>query len=339
MLETRDEGVVYNAVKSTLNAYAFDRFPSFEDLSSDLESELGAEALPFLDRRGIDESKLTADQKYWRENGYIVFKNAIPHDVIDRYVELRKRAKIGQKSFPALAPYDSFDEIKDVCLHGPLMDRVRAMLGYDVSLFFNLSSFRSSERGWHQDDYMCEPHVAATGVAMWMSFDEIDADAGPFEFIPGSHRWPIMRKEKVIRYLTPEAAQTPNRKFRYWAELAEYYVNPACDSQIAKAGVPSRTFMARKGDVLVWHAALMHRGSHAKNPALDRPALIAHYCDPTRTTVDGGLLKTYKTGASYFTFPGIPKLVVGDDGLKVPSSNLGHLAIRAAARIRRALRT
>ena len=36
-------------------------------------------------------------------------------------------------------------------------------------------------------------------------------------------------------------------------------------------------FIAKKGDVLFWHARLMHRGSLPKNPGIDRKTAIVHY--------------------------------------------------------------
>ncbi|MBL9007487.1 MAG: phytanoyl-CoA dioxygenase family protein [Myxococcales bacterium] len=52
---------------------------------------------------------------------------------------------------------------------------------------------------------MADPLVAASGIALWFAFDTIHPDSGPFEYVPGSHRWPIMRRPKVIKYLTKEA--------------------------------------------------------------------------------------------------------------------------------------
>ncbi len=305
-----DPGTIYNRVKSQREAFNFERFPDFTDLSSYIGEELGEDRLPRLDRKAIDESKLTSDQKHWRQEGYVVFKNAVPDPLIDDYLDLRRRCGLGRQAFPSLAPYDSFEEIKALCLHEPLLARLNAMLGYKVALHFNLSAFTSTERGWHQDDYMSAPDVAASGVAIWFALGDIHPDAGPFEFIPGSHRWPIMRREKVARYLSDEAYKNPDGKYEFWAQLAEYYVNPACEAYIRERGARPETFLGKKGDVLVWHGGLMHRGSFPRNGDLERPALISHYCDPKRHPVHLGKLAKRSKNGRFITFPTESKLEI-----------------------------
>jgi len=312
MTTFQDEGAVYNRVKQDLSVYNFKQFPTFDEMSGYIGEEIGDARLPYLDRKTTLEAGLTEDQKYWRENGYIIFRNFIPHELIDRYLDLRRRANLGRHGWPNLAPYDSFPEIRELNLYKPLMQRVEKMLGYRLALHFNLSGFTSTERGWHQDDYMCDPLVAASGCAMWFALDDIHPDAGPFEFVPGSHRWPIMRREKVLKYLTREAADNSEGKHDFWAHLAEYYVNPACEEYMRRRGAKQEYFLAKKGDVLVWHGGLVHRGSHPRNNDLERPTIISHYCDPNRHEISEGVLTKHRNGELYFSFPNMPKLVVAD---------------------------
>jgi hypothetical protein len=243
-----DLGAVYNYAKQQQDAFRFTEFPTFEALSSYIGDEIGEERLPYLDQREIDESRLSEDQRFWRENGYILFKKCIPDELIDAYLDLRRRAGLGLLGFPSAAPYDSFKEIRDLNLYRPLMQRIERMLGYRVALHFNLSGFTSSNRGWHQDDYMTDPLVAASGIALWFALDSVHPDAGPFEFVPGSHRFPIMRRSKVLKYLTREAYENRDGKYEFWAHLAEYFVNPACVDYMQRRGASAHTARTRR-----WH--------------------------------------------------------------------------------------
>jgi hypothetical protein len=54
-------------------------------------------------------------------------------------------------------------------------------------------------------------------------------------------------------------------------------VTPLFDQKIAETGLPIKKFLAKKGDVLIWHARLAHRGSLPKVKGMLRPSLIAHY--------------------------------------------------------------
>ena len=44
------------------------------------------------------------------------------------------------------------------------------------------------------------------------------------------------------------------------------------------AGLSIQRFQAKKGDVLIWAAGLMHGGSLVEQPARTRKSLVTHYC-------------------------------------------------------------
>lgn len=320
-----DEGEVYNRVKGIPGIYHFEEPPTYEELSSILVEELGENSLPYLDRPHVDESTLTEDQAFWRRNGYVIFRNVIPDDLIDRYLALRERAALGRQEWPDIFAYESFPEIRELSLFPPLMERIQRMLGYRLALYFQLSKFVSTERGWHMDDYMAHPTVAASGAAIWMALGDIHPDSGPFEFIPGSHRWPTLRMEKAIRYLTKEAYENREGKYEYWAHLAERYVNPACDAYLRKRKAVSEYFIARKGDVLVWHSGLMHRGSHPRNANLARPALIPHYADPARNpfAIASGRLTEDENGQWFVRRESYPKYQIHRGKVIVKEPSVG----------------
>ena len=102
--------------------------------------------------------------------------------------------------------------------------------------------------------------------------DDIHPDAGPFEFVPGSHKWPLLSADKV-------KAQMPayQRNRIDWPRISEAIVVQAFDREIERQGLKTELFMAKKGDVLIWHSRLLHRGSKPRDPKRLRKSLIAHY--------------------------------------------------------------
>ena len=50
----------------------------------------------------------------------------------------------------------------------------------------------------------------------------------------------------------------------------------------ASRGIAPKTFLPRKGDVLLWHGNLPHEGTRIRNTALTRRSLVTHY-----TSLDG----------------------------------------------------
>ena len=52
---------------------------------------------------------------------------------------------------------------------------------------------------------------------------------------------------------------------------------PFVQRLIAEHGLRPKYFEARKGDVLIWHANLLHGGSQRRDLRLTRMALVGHY--------------------------------------------------------------
>ena len=81
----------------------------------------------------------------------------------------------------------------------------------------------------------------------------------------------------------------------------EKFVVPAIEAEIAARGVAPQKFLASRGDVLVWHGRLMHRGSLATSQNFWRPALIAHYSG-TKHRPDMKKRATDENGQPYALF-------------------------------------
>jgi hypothetical protein len=99
-----------------------------------------------------------------------------------------------------------------------------------------------------------------------------------------------MKSHRVRMFLN-----SAERKEMLWPAHAERFVNEAVDSEIARRGTTPHKFIARKGDLLIWHGRLMHRGSIANVPGMKRRTLVSHYSAlshrfdmPRRTFVENG---------------------------------------------------
>ena len=61
-------------------------------------------------------------------------------------------------------------------------------------------------------------------------------------------------------------------------------------------------FTAEKGDVLIWHARLLHRGTIAKKPDAVRKAVISHYTAQSAMSAYGPV-ERWDTGGVYYADP------------------------------------
>jgi hypothetical protein len=251
-----------------------DHLPHFLELAEDYPDE----GSPLLDQKTVSLRDLTPDQQHWRDFGYVIKKQFIPPNLINEYLILRDKLNLGDGHFMRgdaadAYPYLYSSVIRDICCSRELHYLLVDLFGEEMGLQFTLNSFKSTERGWHQDDYFNPGDSMAHYCAVWMAMDDIHPDSGPFEFVPGSHKWPCLSGDKVKVLIKPDAHCIVHE----WVTAAEYFVNKAVENYMKEVGSEAVQFHAKKGDILIWHAKMMHRGSIPRNPLLSRPALIAHY--------------------------------------------------------------
>jgi hypothetical protein len=55
------------------------------------------------------------------------------------------------------------------------------------------------------------------------------------------------------------------------------HYEPAVQHRIAEHGLKPEYFHAKQGDLLIWHANLLHGGSPRRDHKLSRKALVCHY--------------------------------------------------------------
>ena len=249
--------------------------------------------LPRLDRPGVDPARLSADQRAWLRDGVVIKDGFLPDALLDPYIARRAAFRPGTAwnavGWPDGNCYEGVPELRDVALYPPLMALLEALIGEPMLFHLALTGWLSTERDWHQDDYLNPDFINTWYCAVWIALDTVTPESGPFEYVPGSHRWPLLRGEKVRSFLTDEerGRKAATTKLVEWPKYAERFLSPAIEAQIEASGLPVVPFFGRKGDVLVWHSRLMHRGSkrreewdtidgkvYSKYP---RKSLITHY--------------------------------------------------------------
>jgi hypothetical protein len=247
---------------------------SFSDFSEFPADEL----LPWLDRRDVDEAALTPHQAAWRRDGVLILPGFIPDDVTGPYIE-RRAANKNPAGWLTPTSYMHILELRDLGLYPPLMAEMKALFGADMSLQMCLTGWISSERNWHQDDYLNPDFLNTWYAAVWVALDDIHPDSGPFEYVPGSHHWPLMRGA-LVKQLLPEderGRRSEHTGAELWASATQDITTPAIEAEIAARGAEILPFIAKRGDVLIWHSRLMHRGAPPKVAMMERRAVILHY--------------------------------------------------------------
>lgn len=224
----------------------------------------------------------------WNPEGVAVLPRFFGSDLLDEYAEEWHQANgfrsLIEPSFrtpvtclgalrpggwPDCTPYMRHSALRRLLCHERLALVLEGLLGEPAGVHLNLTGWVSTQRDWHQDSYLNPPHVGDFYAAVWVALGDIDPQSGPFQYVPGSHRWP-----QVTRSHIGELVDLNDPR---WPKQSETVLSPLFEAEIAARDAEVVTYLPERGDVLIWHGRLLHRGSKPEVAGAYRPALIAHY--------------------------------------------------------------
>ncbi len=156
----------------------------------------------------------------------------------------------------------SVPNIRNLALSEKLVPILRELLGQVPVLCVSLLFQKGSSQPPHVNSIFMTPRTPGHLIATWMALEDVDADAGPLEYFPGSHLIePYVFSTGQLHYVPAELAQ--------WSD---YY-----DRKVKERELKRVVFDAKKGDVFIWHSDLLHGGAPVRNPSLTRKSLVFHY--------------------------------------------------------------
>ena len=219
----------------------------------------------------------------WAEDGYIILDRCVAAEIIDRSwaayeaavasgaVNLKPEAISPDDPFPGrfLDPHRQVPQLCELLRHPEILRWVQLLMDREPSPFQTITSHKGSQQGEHSDSIHMTTYPLGYLTAAWVAMEDIHPDSGPLVYYPGSHRLPyVFSKDVGIAEgeFGREGYRLYTERYEPWIKktLAEHRCKPAY-------------FHARKGDVLIWHANLIHGGSARRDVRLSRKALVCHY--------------------------------------------------------------
>jgi hypothetical protein len=212
----------------------------------------------------------------WNADGVVIINKFIPEQLMvdyeNKWLEVNGPTGANRPmGWPDPIPYMRYPELRNLLTYGPLAELLETLISEPAGLHLNLTGWQSTQRDWHQDSYLNPPHVGDYYAAVWIALDEIHPDSGPFQYVPGSHRWRQVTQELIMQQLDE------NERDHRWPKFSERILTPLFEEEIIKQGNNIVSYLPSRGDVLIWHGRLMHRGSPPNVHGMERRALIAHY--------------------------------------------------------------
>ncbi|MCF2506687.1 phytanoyl-CoA dioxygenase family protein [Dyadobacter sp. CY107] len=232
----------------------------------------------------------------WEQNGYVVLEKIIPEAMIDNFwgdfqklvqnpdkYDLSVRIDLDEfkpnqerniKEFPKEALLGKYVKINDfhnssvagkkLMTHPYIVSFLEAIFNQKIVVMQSLVFMYGSQQPTHQDFPWVTAKIPSHLAAAWIALEDIKIDSGPLYYYIGSHKMPKFNFGSGILF-KKDSTKSP-------LEFAQYL-----DQTCAEHQYPRETLLIKKGDVLIWHAALAHGGSMITNPEQTRKSFVCHY--------------------------------------------------------------
>lgn len=147
------------------------------------------------------------------------------------------------------------------------MKILRLLLGDEAVLFQSINFLKGSEQETHSDSIHMTTYPLGRLIAAWVALEDIDESNGPLHYYPKSHLLPY--------YLNSDYSNEGNKWLIGDKSYDEY--EKMIQDKIRESGLEKKTFAARKGDILIWHANLFHGGDPHTDRNRTRKSMVLHY--------------------------------------------------------------
>jgi hypothetical protein len=157
-------------------------------------------------------------------------------------------------------------DVRAIATNPEVRDLLSRLYGRRAFPFQTLNFPVGTQQAAHSDSvhFSSLPERFMCGV--WLAMEDVTAERGPLFYYPGSHRWPIVSNAMIGR-----------RGYGSSLNSAQDPYAPAWDALIEATGTMPETFLARKGQALIWCANLLHGGSPQTDPCATRWSQVTHY--------------------------------------------------------------
>lgn len=153
--------------------------------------------------------------------------------------------------------------VRDLSLKKELVDLLKELVDGDVCVCNSLHFERGSQQPLHIDTFYMPPPANGVLIATSICLEDVHPDAGPLNYVAGSHQIPPFYNSDGGRNVRNAEEQ----------DQAKWYYASA----IRDRGMTDQLFMGKAGDVIIWHEQLLHGGSPIIDMTRTRKSLVTHY--------------------------------------------------------------
>ena len=211
----------------------------------------------------------------WPEKGYIILENFFTPDEanavnteIQHLLDTKKIDYNGHFSgYKLMDTWKQSNAVNHLFRHQELLRILSFLLGKEVVPFQTINFQKGSQQRTHSDSIHMTTEPLGYLIATWTALEDVTDGSGQLMYYPGSHK---------LKYVLSEDFDTGNSLWQLGADHYKHYEDKIA-GVVAAHKLQPQFLMAKKGDVLIWHANLLHGGSPIKDVNATRKSQVAHY--------------------------------------------------------------
>lgn len=254
---------------SSVSSEDFKHLPSEKNLYDRLDSRTDMLVDPRYQSLQYDGKEALLS---WSEDGYVILKNFFSEERVDLInktidylkasgaVNFRYRNKIMFAIHKSRVLYEFGSD-------SHLMDILDLLMGKETELFQSINFFQGSGQKAHSDSIHMTTFPYGNLIAVWVALENIKPGSGELHYYPGSHKLP---------YVMNRDFDNVGSKLRLGKKDYHDYENHI-QGIIRQHAFKKEVFLPAKGDLLIWHANLLHGGEPVVNPEASRKSMVFHY--------------------------------------------------------------
>ena len=210
--------------------------------------------------------------KSWSDKGYIVlegfFDGSTVHNILEEIGKLVSRRKLQPTHDNKLMFANRISPlIRKITYDKRLIDLLSFILDKEVVPFQTINFTKGSNQRAHSDSIHMTTYPLGYLTAVWVALEDTNEKNGPLFYYPGTHRLPYLLNAD---FNEGETALALGKKV-----YTDY--EDRLEESIRELRFEKKVFFAKKGDVFIWHANLIHGGMPVLDPALTRNSMVIHY--------------------------------------------------------------
>lgn len=208
------------------------------------------------------------------ENGFLVLKGFLKDTLVDNIneeieqLQKNKTLKFRYGGKLMFAIHHS-EIIRTVGNNEDFLEVLSILMDGKAKLFQSINFINGSQQKTHSDSIHMTTYPLGGLLGVWIALEDVDENNGALHYIPQSQNLP---------YFLNSDYENEGNLFKIGKKNYSAY-EEFLEKKVVELGLKKEIFRASKGDLLIWHANILHGGEPHLDKSRTRKSLVYHYFD------------------------------------------------------------